>query len=68
MNLKVPGAILPLGCAIYSTRGITVRGVVATPLRRTRVKNRMLSIHHVHVIILIVVENKVIETLRFFCV
>ena len=26
MNLKVPGAILPLGCAILSTRAITVRG------------------------------------------
>ena len=37
MNLKVPGAILPLGCAILSTRAKTVRGVVATPLRRTRV-------------------------------
>ena len=38
MNFKVPGAILPLGCAILSTRAKTVRGVVATPLRRTRVK------------------------------
>ena len=38
MNLKVLGAILPLGCAILSTRAKTVRGVVATPLRRTRVK------------------------------
>ena len=37
MNLKVPGAILPLGCAILSTRAKTVRG--ATPLRRTRVKS-----------------------------
>ena len=37
MNLKVPGAILPLGCAILSTRAITVRGVGTTPLRRTRV-------------------------------
>ena len=26
MNLKVPGAILPLGCAILSTRAKTVRG------------------------------------------
>ena len=32
MNLKVPGAILPLGSAILSTRAKTVRGVVATPL------------------------------------
>ena len=32
MKLKVPGAILPLGCAILSTRAKTVRGVVATPL------------------------------------
>ena len=31
MNLKVPGAILPLGCAILSTGVKTVRGVVATP-------------------------------------
>ena len=34
MNLKVPGAILPHGCAILSTRAKTV----PTPLRRTRVK------------------------------
>ena len=26
MNLKVPGAILPIGCAILSTRAKTVRG------------------------------------------
>ena len=39
MNLKVPGAILPLGCAILSTRAITVRGVGTTPLRRTRVNS-----------------------------
>ena len=26
MNLKVPGAILSLGCAILGTRAITVRG------------------------------------------
>ena len=39
MNLKVPGAILPLGCAFFSTRTKTVWWVVATPpLRRTRVK------------------------------
>ena len=38
MNLEVPGAILPHGCAILSTRAKTIRGVVATPLRRTRVK------------------------------
>ena len=31
MNLKVPGAILPLGCAILSTRAKTVRGVGTTP-------------------------------------
>ena len=38
MNLKVPGAILPLGCAILSTRAITVRGGwYNPPLRRTRV-------------------------------
>ena len=39
MNLKVPGAILPLGCAILSTRAKTVRGLVQPPLRRTRVNN-----------------------------
>ena len=38
MNLKVPGAVLPLGCAILSTRAKTVRGVGTTPLRRTSVK------------------------------
>ena len=38
MNLKVPGAILPLGCAILSTRAKTLREVGTTPLRRTRVK------------------------------
>ena len=37
MNLKVPGAILPPGCAILSTRAKIVRGVGTTPLRRTRV-------------------------------
>ena len=41
MNLKVPRAILPLGCAILSSRAKTVRGVVATPLRRTRVKEKV---------------------------
>ena len=41
MNLKVPGAILPLGCAILSTRAKTVRGVVATPLMSTTVKARL---------------------------
>ena len=41
MNLKVPGTILPLGCAILSTRAKTVRGGVGTtpPLRRTRVND-----------------------------
>ena len=41
MNLKVPGATLPLGCAILSTRARTVRGVGTTPLRRTRVKRAL---------------------------
>ena len=40
MNLKVPGTILPLGCAILSTREKTVGGVGTTPLRRTRVKQQ----------------------------
>ena len=44
MNLKVPGAILPLGCAILSTRAKTVRGVGTTPLRRTRV-NSVIILH-----------------------
>ena len=39
MNLKVSGAILPLGCAILSTRAKTVRGLVQPPLRRIRVNN-----------------------------
>ena len=40
MNLNVPGAIFPLGCTFLSTGSTgakTVWGVVATPLRRTRV-------------------------------
>ena len=36
MNLEVPGAILPLGWAILSTRAKTVSWY--NPLRRTRVK------------------------------
>ena len=32
MNLKVPGAILPLGCTILSTRAKTVGGLVQPPL------------------------------------
>ena len=28
MNLKVPGAILPLGCALLSIRAKTVRGLL----------------------------------------
>ena len=31
MNLKVPGAILPLGCAILSTRAKTVWGLLQLP-------------------------------------
>ena len=31
MNLKVPGAILSPGCAILSTRAITVRGGLVQP-------------------------------------
>ena len=44
MNLKVPGAILPLGCAILSTRAKTVRGVGTTPLRRTTVKEYLCKV------------------------
>ena len=45
MNLKVPGAILSLGCAILSTRAITVRGgLVQPPLRRTRVNKHTFPI------------------------
>ena len=32
MNLKVPGAILPIGCATMSTRAKTVRGLLQPPL------------------------------------
>ena len=32
MNLKVPGAILPLGCAILSTRAKPLEGLVQPPL------------------------------------
>ena len=32
MNLKVPGAILPLGCAILSTRAKTIGGLLQPPL------------------------------------
>ena len=32
MNLKVPGAILPLDSAILSTRAKTVRGLLQPPL------------------------------------
>ena len=35
MNLKVPGAILPLGCAILSTRAKTVRGVGELGFKKT---------------------------------
>ena len=45
MNLKVPGAILPLGCAILSTRAKTVRGVGTTPFRRSRVKLARVPFH-----------------------
>ena len=39
MNLKVPGAILSLGCAILSTRAITVRGLVQPPLGELGLKH-----------------------------
>ena len=44
MNLKVPWAILPLGCAILSTRAKTVRGVGTTPPRRTRVNRYVIGV------------------------
>ena len=50
MKLKVPGAILPLGCAILSTRAKTVRGVGTTPLMRTRVKQKIPWKSHVFTI------------------
>ena len=59
MNLKVPGAILTLGCAILSTRAKTVRGVVATPLRRTRVN----LIEKITVFVLFIQTNS-----RIFCI
>ena len=43
MNLKVPGAILPLGCAILSTRAKTVRGVGTTPLGELGLSSSTLS-------------------------
>ena len=45
MNLKVPGAILPLGCAILSTRAITVRGggLVQPPLGELGLKSLCLK-------------------------
>ena len=49
MTLKVPGATLPLGCAILSTRARTVRGVGTTPLRRTRV-NQLHDINIMHIL------------------
>ena len=39
MNLKVSGAILPLGCAFLSTRVKTVLGGCCNPVWRTRVKS-----------------------------
>ena len=42
MNLKVPGATLPLGCAILNTRARTVRGVGTTPpLGELEIWNRL---------------------------
>ena len=41
MNLKVPGAILPLGCAILSTRAKTVRGLLQPPLGELGLKLKM---------------------------
>ena len=41
MNLKVPGAILPFGCAILSTRAKTVRGVGTTPLGELGLKGSL---------------------------
>ena len=45
MNLKVPGAILPLGCTILSTRAKTIGGLLQPPLGELGVKpkNLMLS-------------------------
>ena len=40
MNLKVPGAILPLGCAILSTRAKTVRGLIQLPLGELGLKTQ----------------------------
>ena len=40
MNLKVPGTILPLGCAILSTRAKTVRGLVQPPLGELNIQEK----------------------------
>ena len=44
MNLKVPGAILPLGCAILSTRAKTVRVLLQPPLGELGLKAKF-SLH-----------------------
>ena len=46
MNLKVTGAILPLGCAILSTRAKTVRGVVQPPLGELGLTVRFITYQH----------------------
>ena len=40
MNVNIPGAILPLGCAILSTRAKTVRGLVQPPLELGLISSR----------------------------
>ena len=63
MNLKVPGAIWPLGCAILSTRAKTVRGY-QPPLRRTRVKQSSVIyiMHSCHIFLAIISKRKQTES------
>ena len=52
MNLKVPGAILPLGCAILSTRANTVRGLVQPSLGELGLKDKLRNYFQVPVLLL----------------
>ena len=41
MNLKVPGEILPLGCAFLSTGAKTVWGLLQPPFSELGLSNRL---------------------------
>ena len=60
MNLKVPGAILPLGCAILSNRAKTVRGVVQPSLGELGlISNLLPNLDNKHA-----VDNQPLDSLR----